>query len=370
MGTLLIVDDERTNLEIYSQFLSGLDYTVLFAPNGQAALAVAQKRLPDMIIMDWQMPILNGLEAMKAIKADATTKHIPIVIATGVMLSAENLLEAFEEGAHGYIPKPFRKLDLMAVINATLNFSNTQHEIQKKNEELEKLNSQKEHVLNIVAHDLQSPLNKLRSLVQLTELSGSLSPEQSKYLEMMPKIIDEGKALIQDLLDLHAYEQKNTPTQFTAVNVDEFIVNCLKGYQQQAQDKNISLQLVSEQTGLYCQADQYLLGRILDNLLSNAIKFSFAGKTIQISIRQAGDFVQFSVKDEGPGISEKEQKMLFNKFQRLSPQPTAGESSTGLGLSIVKNLVEELHGFIEVKSKQNVGSEFIANIPKATIIPV
>ncbi|MGB0524414.1 MAG: hybrid sensor histidine kinase/response regulator, partial [Flammeovirgaceae bacterium] len=293
MGTLLIVDDERTNLEIYSRLLSGLDYTILFAPNGKAAIDIAQKRLPDMIIMDWQMPILNGLEAMKAIKNTPATHHIPIVIATGVMLSAENLLTAFDAGAHGYIPKPFRKLDLMAVINATLNFANTQHEIQKKNEELEKLNSQKEHVLNIVAHDLQSPLNKLKSLIQLTEMSGELSVEQTTYLGMMPKIIDEGKALIKDLLDLHSYEQKSSNVNFKMLAVDDFIENCIREHEQQAAKKRISLQLNVEEDGLQCYSDPHLLGRVIDNLLSNAIKFSDANKSVQVGVRATEEYVQF-----------------------------------------------------------------------------
>lgn len=367
MGTLLIVDDERTNLEIYNQLLAGLSYTILFAPNGKVAISIAKKRLPDMIIMDWQMPIMDGLEAMKAIKGDPETKNIPIVIATGVMLSAENLLEAFNEGAHGYIPKPFRKLDLMAVINATLSFSKSQQDIQQKNEELERLNNQKEHVLNIVAHDLKSPLNKLKSFIQLTQMSGSLNDEQGKYLQLMFKIINEGEALIQDLLDLHAYEHKSSAVEFRILDAYGFVENCIKEYQRQAADKQITLQLNAADKGLMCYTDALLLGRILDNLLSNAIKFSFSGKNITISVRLKGAFVQFCVKDEGPGISEEEQKMLFNKFQRLSPQPTGGESSTGLGLSIVKTLVEELNGSIEVHSKPLIGSEFIVNIPSASV---
>jgi len=105
------------------------------------------------------------------------------------------------------------------------------------------------------------------------------------------------------------------------------------------------------------------LCRILDNLLTNAMKFSENGKTIHLNIWEENKKIYFSIKDEGPGISEEDQKKMFKKFQKLGAQPTAGESSTGLGLSIIKALVGKLSGQIEVKSQLGKGSEFIIILP-------
>ena len=123
----------------------------------------------------------------------------------------------------------------------------------------------------------------------------------------------------------------------------------------------MSVQLQS--ANIEFMTDQNMLTRILDNLVSNASKFSERGKTIHLKIGLEGKNLKFSVRDEGPGISETDQQKLFGKFQILSSRPTAGESSTGLGLSITKALTEKLNGSIEVKSKLSSGAEFIVSIP-------
>ena len=105
-----------------------------------------------------------------------------------------------------------------------------------------------------------------------------------------------------------------------------------------------------------------LLSRILDNLLTNAIKFCAKGKTIDFSIWQENEIIKFAIKDEGPGISDEDQKKMYKKFQKLSARPTGGESSNGLGLSIVKVLVDKLDGNIEVNSQLGKGSEFIIKL--------
>nr|WP_282036285.1 ATP-binding protein [Saccharicrinis aurantiacus] len=103
---------------------------------------------------------------------------------------------------------------------------------------------------------------------------------------------------------------------------------------------------------------------MLNNLISNAIKFSEKGKHIHLTVLESGDFVSFKIKDEGPGITEEDQKLMFKLFQKLSARPTNGESSNGLGLSIIKKLTDKLHGQIKVNTKIGEGTEFIIELPK------
>ncbi|HAA11525.1 MAG TPA: hypothetical protein DCE41_07430 [Cytophagales bacterium] len=145
-STILVVDDDYNNMEVIINLFEDRPYNILYAPNGQRGYEVAMTELPDLIISDWAMPILNGIDFTLKLKATRATKDIPVVIATGVMTSAEDLQEALEAGAIEYIRKPFNALELQARVNAALVLSQSMQEIRKKNDEIGAL-LEKEKVL-------------------------------------------------------------------------------------------------------------------------------------------------------------------------------------------------------------------------------
>ena len=138
----------------------------------------------------------------------------------------------------------------------------------------------------------------------------------------------------------------------------------MTAYNLELERKNQVVELTIEPNSLNLKTDEDVLRRIIENIFSNAIKFSEPGKTIHIKLSEEHEFAILSVKDEGPGIEQAELPKLFEMFQKLSARPTGGESSTGLGLSIVKALVERLQGKIEVHSEIGKGTEFVIHIPK------
>ena len=361
---ILIVDDQADNLDTIMRYLkeSDINYKFSRAMNGEMACKIAGKRHPNLIIMDWEMPVMNGYEALLCIKKNTLTADIPIIMATG-RSSPEDLDKALKAGAADYIRKPIEKQELLARVRSCLSISCLINEIRSKNENLEDLNREKDGMVDVVAHDLKSPLNNIKGFVELIKLEGELNKAQGELLERINGVINEGFSLIVDILDAHAYDHTNSTLNISKISIKEFVLSLKDKYEQRLKAKNQLLHLGNISNSMMLRTDKSILNRILDNLITNAIKFSNIGRSIYLHSFEENNSIRFSLRDEGPGISEKDQKIMFQMFQKLSARPTGNESSSGLGLSIVKSLVEKLNGKIEVKSTLGEGTEFIITLP-------
>lgn len=234
-------------------------------------------------------------------------------------------------------------------------------QLGRHNRELSDLNHEKDALMNIVAHDLKSPLNRIRALASLIEMEGSLIGAQKKYLDLISDSTRAGLNLITDLLDVNALDVNREPS-FSTFDLDQLIADRITGFTQAASSKKVTLTAVG--SGGKINSDYDYVTRIVDNLLSNAIKFSSQQSEVTITLGIAAEAVSISVKDQGPGFSNEDKKFLYQKFKKLSARPTGGESSHGLGLAIVKILVDRLNGSIELNTLPGKGSEFIVRLPK------
>lgn len=249
------------------------------------------------------------------------------------------------------------------VAQRTIELQNTNQQLSDINSKLLDLNREKDGLINMVAHDLKSPLCSIIGFIELIKREGELNPKQNEYLSIIDSVSQDGMYLIDDFLDVHSFEYGDSKVNIKQIHLVEFVTDWLKTFNQQISNKEQKLILETNiETPLY-QTDPFMLSRVLNNLLSNAIKFSQKGKSIFVSVSQTDKVINFSVKDEGPGISVNDQNLMFKRFQKLSARPTAGESSNGLGLSIVQALIEKLEGKIVVKSQLGVGTEFIISLP-------
>lgn len=237
--------------------------------------------------------------------------------------------------------------------------------LSRRNHELSDLNYEKDTLMSIVAHDLKSPLNRISGMVEIMELEGGLTPSQRLYLNMTKQATRAGLDLIKDLLDVHML-QENIQPQFVRSDLSEFMLDKTRAFGPSAEAKEIHLH-ISRVESEEVNMDVTYTGRILDNLLSNAIKFSKPKSEILISGGKSKDYFWLSVKDNGPGFSEKDKNQLFQRFKKLTARPTAGESSNGLGLAIVKTLVDRLNGTIELLSEPGKGSEFVVKLPLVAV---
>jgi signal transduction histidine kinase len=238
--------------------------------------------------------------------------------------------------------------------------------LSRRNQELSDLNYEKDTLMSIVAHDLKSPLNRIRGMVEIMELEGGLTASQRTYLEMTKEATRAGLDLIKDLLDVHML-QENTVPHYSVFDISDFIYEKARAFEPVAEAKAIHLN-ISSVTNEDINMDLNYVGRIVDNLLSNAIKFSKPQSVVDIAAGKEEDHFWISVKDQGPGFNDKDRNQLFQRFKKLSARPTGGESSNGLGLAIVKTLVDRLNGSIELISFPDKGSEFIIRLPIVTVL--
>jgi signal transduction histidine kinase len=231
------------------------------------------------------------------------------------------------------------------------------------NKTLVKLNEEKNHFLGIATHDLKAPIAGIASLAQLMKLEGESDSRKLDYLEHIEDSCDRMQRLISDLLDINRIEHGSSSINLQNVLISKILARLYHQFKPIADRKNIILNFQNEVDEDVITTDQDALLQILDNLLSNAIKFSQAQKEVQLQVVTENGSIHFEVTDHGPGILPQEMVKVFGKFQKLSARPTAGEGSSGLGLSIVKELAHLLRGEVTVVSHPGVGTTFSVKLP-------
>lgn len=235
-------------------------------------------------------------------------------------------------------------------------------EVAQQNKKLVHLNKEKDMLVNVVAHDLRTPLSHIRLLIQLINMTAvNLSKDQESYLEEIDHSTDRLSKLIARILDIHALETNRVELNTQIVDLEElvsYVVNC---FRLTSKNKEIEINILCEQGDHFVEVDKNYMIQVLENLISNALKFSERGSQVFVHVKSDQGQSYVVVEDQGPGINEEDQKKLFGKFQKLSAQPTEGEASIGLGLSIVKKYIECMKGEIHCESEVGVGTKFIVS---------
>lgn len=251
---------------------------------------------------------------------------------------------------------------LLYINNQSIKLKQSTLLIGEQKEQLVKLNKEKDGILGVVAHDLRSPINNIQGLTQLLETIDLEEDDPKRYFDRIKTSIGQMHQLINDLLNISDFQNaENIPLNVDEVNIDALLTELYEVASKDAEPKQQIL-TINATEGLLLNTDRFLLWRVLDNLISNAIKFSPEGKTITVGANKVDNAIEFTIKDEGPGFSEDDKLKMFKKFQKLSAMPTGGENSTGLGLSIVKMIVDKLGGSIRVESKIGEGSCFYVKV--------
>ncbi len=233
--------------------------------------------------------------------------------------------------------------------------------LQSQNEDLIRLNQEKNEFLGIAAHDLKNPLSAIKGLAEEIMDSFDDMPKEEliEYAGMIQTSSQKMFDLITNLLDVNAIESGKLNFSLSKIDLLPIVQSVIIDFQKSAQIKNIAVQFESQQQTHYAHVDKNTVYQVLENLISNAIKYSPPGKAIYVRLFQKEQVIRCEIQDEGPGLSQADQQKLFGKFTRLTAQPTGGEHSTGLGLFIVKKLVEAMNGAVWCESELGQGAMFV-----------
>ena len=239
------------------------------------------------------------------------------------------------------------------------------NDLEDFNIRISRMNEEKSKFLSIASHDLKNPINAIMGLTSLLkEENENFNQEQKEYLNYIEESSQKMTSLINYLLDISKIELGNQTLRLEEVDITLITESIIYTYQQAAKKKGFKIIFKSDFRGKTLVTDKHRISQLLDNIYSNAIKYGRPGGIIQVTWEDKGLYCRLEIFNEGEGIKEDELPLLFGKFQKLSTRPTGGESSSGLGLSITKQYVEELEGTIRCVSELSKGTSFIVELPK------
>lgn len=349
---ILLVDDRPENLISLESILEQEGRNILKANSGEEALVIALEKDIAMILLDVQMPGMDGFEVARLLKENSHTKDIAIIFVTALSKDEKYSIQGYEEGAVDYLLKPLDTFVVRAKVNVFSKLYMQQRELRENNELLHRTNKQLDEFVYIVSHDLKAPLRGLSSLATFLEdeIGENPKPEIQELLTMMKSRTGRMQQLIDGIL--HYSRLANTKGQSENVNVKELIINIIDLV---APPDSISFQISDSLPQINCK--KIKLHEVFQNLISNAIKYmdKTEGK-IAIGFQEMEDEYEFWVKDNGMGIKPEHQEKIFGLFQTLLPKDVC--ESTGIGLTIVKKIVESEKGRIKVSSVYQEGSTF------------
>lgn len=365
-GVILIVDDIPTNLEVLMQFLEGAGYEVLVATDGESAIEQVEYAPPDVILLDVMMPGIDGFETCRRLKANPVSSDIPVIFMTALSDTVDKV-RGFELGAEDYITKPLHQEEVVARVTAHLTLHRQKQEIQalRQQERLyyERLVKIKDNILSTASHDLKNPLTSILITVDMIRHYLPRDPDiVYKKLDTLQQEADRMYNLIVQLLDLARLES-DIVLRRQALSLTSWMEGNINYVHPQVDDKqlNVIAQLPEEDVTVYW--DNERMNQVLQNLLSNAVKYTPVGGTVEVSAVVQGEEIHIQVSDTGLGIPVGDIPKLFTKFYRVNTRQHMAVSGSGLGLSIVKEIVHKHGGHVWVDSEEGIGSTFGFTIP-------
>ena len=346
--TILIVDDTPANLGVLVETLGTAGYQLMVAEDGEEALAQTATTQPDLILLDVMMPGIDGFETCRRLKAQGSTQDIPVLFMTALSETADKV-KAFAAGGVDYITKPIEHEEALARIRTHLT-------LRRLRRELEEQLALKDKFMRIASHDLRNPLCLILMAVELAKRQPEMPESARKYLTN----VGEGAAQMRCVIDTFLHLKRG---QDARVELNLIATAAAGQHQFAGVEKEIRITLELADALPSVRGELAHVFQAVTNFVSNALKFTPRGGTITLRTRLRGDRVRCEVADTGPGVPAAERNQLFVEHGKLSPKPTAGEESNGVGLAIVKHLVESQRGTVGADFPATGGSVFWFELP-------
>jgi signal transduction histidine kinase len=359
---ILMVDDTPANLELLSGMLRGRGYKVRAAVSGKLALLSARTEPPTLILLDINMPEMNGYEVCAQLKADEKLKEIPVIFLSALSETMDKV-KAFGAGGVDYITKPFQLEEVEARVGTHLELRRQKLQVQEAYEKLRELEKMRDTLVHMIVHDLRSPLTAIYAFLELIKekAQGALPEKLTIYIDIALKSAKHMINIISDILDASKMEGGQMKLRLTDCDLGAAVTATISGLKSLLENREI--RFTPPERPISVRADSELVLRVIQNLVANALKFTPDSGHIQLSVEPVGDRVRVGVKDDGPGIAPEFREKIFEKFAQVELPSGRQKYSSGLGLTFCKLAVEAHGGRIGVDSNEGKGSCFWFELP-------
>lgn len=402
--TILYIEDDPGSQTLVQRTLTFAGYRVVVAARGLEGLEMAVKELPDLILMDINLPDLSGREVTTRLRSDRRFRDVPIVALTALSQGGERE-KALAAGATGYLTKPIDidklpgqvgrylsgehdsiAMESMLQAHTAYNQEIVEHlerklrELEANNAELRRLEQIKDDFIQLTAHELRTPLTLVYGYGRLLQESPivkqiSQSDEIRSFMAGLIEAIERMTVVLNEILVVSRVATGRIALGVGPVNLAELIVGVTQKYKQATQQRNLLISFDRAQAMMMISADAELLALALSNVVGNAIKYTPDGGVINVSVRPGTTNVLITVQDTGIGISKDEQLGIFNRFYSGAEMQLHSTSKTayrggglGLGLAICRGIIDAHGGRIWVESEGRdeerlPGSTFYIDLP-------
>jgi signal transduction histidine kinase len=361
--TILVVDDTEDNLDLLEFALKRKPVQMLRASSGKECLQLAAQHHPDIILLDIQMPEMDGFETLKRLRASKKSADIPVIFLTAKRKDALSIEQGLLLGAEEYLTKPIDTDELLVRTRSLVRLKKMEAELERT----------KADFMAMLIHDMRSPIGGVSSILELLEeplLRGE--PVQEVHRELLISAEEATKRLlhlINDMLDLSKFEAGKMNLNRELVPIGKIADRIMKQMNPQFKQKGIHIKLVLEDNLPLISADANKISQVFANILSNALKFTSSNGTVQIVIGKmqegttAGECVWTAISNTGIGILPEELPTIFERYKQGIASEIVQAKGTGLGLAICKLIVEAHGGSISAESEPRKLTVFRFTLP-------
>ncbi len=358
-GHILVVDDQPANLRVVTALLSRHGYAVVTAADGPTALSICEQHTPDLMLLDMMMPGMDGFALLAELKQRPQFLRMPVVFLTAAQ-DRDLLLRAFDAGAVDYVTKPFMPEELLARVNTHIGLKLTR-------DRLERVARERQELVNLVAHDLKNPLTSVLFASEILLQDGCKPERIPRYLQMIHESASDAVGYIRRYLEAQAdAHNKFRDASAATTGLQETMDWLERRYEIQLDALGMRLEIVPPPTDQQVAIDGLVLRQVAENLVTNAIKYAQAGGELELCARAgAPGFWRLIAQDRGPGIPPVRQRELFKPFVRLTEHDPADGLSSGLGLSLARQIIANAGGHLWYEDRDGGGACFIIELPEA-----
>jgi signal transduction histidine kinase len=365
VASVLVVEDTIESLRLLSDLLDEQGYEVRAVTNGRQALQAVEHDPPDLILLDINMPELDGYEVCRRLRASERSKDVPVIFITALTDTAE-MVRAFDTGGVDYVTKPFQVEEVLARVKTHLALRRAQTELADSYTRLRATEQLRDDLVHMVIHDLRSPMTALLMELRFVKRSAAaLSEDNREALQSALEAAEAINRMTNDVLDVSRLEACKMPVERAVWDLIQMArdVRSVLGTIDPKRPIDIESAGAVELT-----CDGALVRRVMENLVSNGIRYTPAGSRLRISIASAGGRVRVAVHDQGPGVPPEAREKIFEKFGTVAARQKSTYHSVGLGLAFCKLAIEAQGGTIGVDPGVPAGSTFWFELPASPAV--